>query len=315
MNQARAFTLLSSAAAVCLISSCGNSPEEIRLADGTVSAAHAGTSAELYAEGYAYEQAGKTTKAIKHYESLANQYPLAKEAAEARYRQADLLYQTGDLVKSFKAFQDFITSYHGTRHYSDALAKQEAVAHSAATGELKHNFLGLKSSVAATTAEEMLIKVRDNAPYGASAPKAQFAIGDLWQRRGNEEKAIKAYQEVQLRYPKSSLAPEALFRAGTMLMNEADEGNQNQANLDQARSVFIDLRQLYPGSKQAKAAKSKLAQLGSQDLQRSYDIAEFYRGKKQYASAAFYYREVIKKTKSGTELNKLAKQRLAEVSQ
>lgn len=315
MNKARAFTLLSSAAAVCALSSCGNSTDDVRLADGTVAASQAGSAAELYAEGYAFENAGKTDKAISRYKELANNYPLAKEAAEARYRQADLLYQTGDLIKSFQAFQDFITTYHGTRRYSDALSKQAAVAHAAATGEIKHNFLGLKSSVAASKAEEMLTQVRDNAPYGDTAPKAQFAIGQLWESKKDSTKAVAAYQEVQLRYPKSSLAPEALYRAGSLLVDAANDGNQNKANLDKARSIFIDLRQLYPGSKQAAAAKAKIAQLGGQDLQRSFDTAEFYRGKKQYTSAAFYYREVIRQTKSGTELNRLAQQRLAEVSQ
>lgn len=314
MQAARLLTFIASASIPCLITSCGGDTDELRVATGTVGAESARTTASLYNRAYAAQQAGKTSKAIDLYGDIADKYPLAKEAPISRYREANLLYQTGKLKKSFEAFQNFITSYSGTREYADALAKQNEVAHAAATGRYKHNFIGIKSKVAATTAEDMLSKVRDNAPHGPTAPKAQFAIGQLWQENGNYPKAITAYQQVQTDYPKSSLAPEALFRVGSLLMTQADKGNRNKANLDQARNTFIDLKQLYPNSKQAKAAQTMLSKVGSQDVQRSYEVAEFYRKKGENASAAYYYGEVIRQTKAGTRLHDLAKQRRASVT-
>lgn len=316
MQTARILTLLASSAISALLISCGsNGDTEVRVATGTVGTESAGTTAKIYNRAYASEQRGDTGKAISLYEDLADKYPLAKEAPISRYRQGDLLYRTGKLKKAFDAFQSFITSYNGTREYADALAKQSQVAHDAATGKFKNNFIGIKSNVAPSTAQDMLEKVRDNAPHGATAPKAQFAIGQLWQENKDYPKAIKAYQQVQVRYPKSSLAPEALFRVGSLLMTETNEGNRNKANLDQARSTFIDLRQLYPSSPQAKASKNMINQVGSQDVKRSYDVAEFYRKKGENTSAALYYREVIRLTKPGSSLHILAQQRLATISQ
>ena len=53
-----------------------------------------------------------------------------------------------------------------------------------------------------------------------------------------------------------------------------------------------------------------MANLGGEDLQRSFDVARFYERKGDTASAKFYYEEVIRKAKSGP-LHDQAKARLA----
>ena len=53
-----------------------------------------------------------------------------------------------------------------------------------------------------------------------------------------------------------------------------------------------------------------MSNLGGEDLQRSYDVAEFYERKGDTVSARFYYEEVIRKTKSG-DLHEKAQARLA----
>jgi len=317
MQIARVISLFVTVAITHTLVSCGGSggTESIRVATGTAASESSGASASIYNQAYAYEQANKTKKAIDLYKNVADKYPISKEAPISRYRQADLLYRTGKLKKSFDAFQTFITSYRGTREYADAISKQEEVAHAAATGKFKHNFIGLKSRLAPESAEKMLIQVRNNAPFGKSAPKAQFAIGQLWEESKNPTKAINAYQEVQVKYPKSSLAPEALYRVGKLLMAETKKGNKNKSNIDRARNTFIDLRQLYPNSSQAKASKSMINEVSSQDVKRSYDVAEYYRKKGENTSAAFYYREVIRLTKKDTSLHNLAKQQLSTISQ
>lgn len=313
MQKAAYFPIFASV--VLGLASCNNPNEDLQLATGTVASTDALTTKALYGEGYSYEAAGNSSKAIKRYNTLADKYPFAIEAPDARFRQAELLHSSGQLLKSFDAYQDFIARYYGQKLYSKALARQAEVAQAAAGGDIKTSFLGLKSNVAASKAEKMLIQVRDNAPYGSTAPIAQFSIGRLWHSNKNYVKAIKAYQEVQIRYPKSSLAPEALLRAGNLLVDQSASGNRNKANLDTARTVLQDLRRLYPSSKQAGAAKTTLAHIASSDVKRSYEIAEFYRNKKEFASAAFYYNEVIRRTKPGSSYYKMAKSGLSAVSQ
>ena len=70
----------------------------------------------------------------------------------------------------------------------------------------------------------------------------------------------------------------------------------------------------YPGHSKNAEARRRLAELNSQEIQRSLDVAEFYLKKGDVQSAKFYYHEVLKKAKSGP-LHDKAKARLAELGE
>jgi len=311
MHKAAAISFASIIIATTGITSCGNSNDKVQIATGQVAQGSTVEANKLYSQARALEAQGRTKKAIKTYGQVAGNYPMSKEAPDARIREAELLYAQGELLKSFEKYQSFITQYSGTSQYDKAIQRQSDVAHAASTGEIKNSFLGLKSDIPRSKVEKMFIQVRDNAPFGPTAAKAQFGLAEMWQTDKNTGKAIKAYEDLYVKYPKSSLAPEALYRVGNLLLQQTEDGNRNRGNLDTANTTFTDLTLLYPNSKQAKSAKILLKGIKGSDIQRSFSIAEFYEKKKQYPSAAFYYSEVIRATKSGSDLNQRAKQRLA----
>ena len=292
------------------LSSCTTQSDDLPLSSGT--AVGGAVADAMLNKAKAYESAGKTSKAISTYGNIAKKYPNANSAAEARYSEGRLLDKQGDLFKSFEAYQELITRYPSSKHYAQALKRQESVAHAAANGIIKNNFLGMKTSISPEKTSKMLGHVRDNAPRALSASKAQFAIGQVWQKEGIAEKAIPAFQRIGADYPNSKESPEALYLTGEILILKAERGNQNKANVNRAKSIFQDLVQRYPSHSRAADARKRLSMLGGQDLQRSYDTAEFYRKKGQPKSALFYYREVLRKTKSGP-LHNQAKQRITEL--
>ncbi|WP_193214335.1 tetratricopeptide repeat protein [Luteolibacter marinus] len=294
-----------------VFASCGNDSDIPPLA-GNTDPGHERAEA-LFAQAQSAESAGKTSKAIKTYEEIADELPISKRAPEARFRQGELLEQQGKIRDSFDAYQEFLTRYNGSGLYEKALTRQARMAQSAADGQVKTSFLGLKSSISNDKITDMLAKVRDNAPSSPTASKAQFTIGEVWQSQGNSSgagKAINAYRQLVIDYPDSKEAPEGQFRIGKVLLEEARRGNQDQANLDRSREALQDYLRQYPGHSKNGEARQLLSTLGSQDLQRSYDIAEFYERKGDTGSARFYYEEVVRKTKSG-ELHDKAKARLA----
>ena len=128
-------------------------------------------------------------------------------------------------------------------------------------------------------------------------------------RKWKAAEAISAYQKVVDEYPSSPYAPEAQFKIGKMLMAGASKGNQDNSNLDRALNTFADLRQSYPNSKAATEATKMISEIYTRDLQRTFDIAEFYLKKGQQDSARIYYREVVRKTGKG-ELHDRARNRL-----
>jgi len=307
-------TLLAISSSLYLLSCSGPKTDRPQFATGKVDGLTPQAATNLYNQARALETAGKTSKAIKTYSRLADYNPLASSAPDARFRQASLLYRQGELKKSFDAYQQFIEKYKSSNKYSLALQRQFEVAQAAAGGRIKNNFLGIKSNVPAVSSEKMLNKVISNAPYSKYAPQAQFAIGELWQRKGKAGKAIAAYDKMQENYPSNALTPEAIYRVGSLYMLQAKNGNRNKSNLTKARNAFLDLRQLFPNHQRAKQAGVKLKQLASSDVQRSFDIAEYYLKKGQKQSAIFYYKEVLRLSKSGS-LRERAAQRLRSLGQ
>ena len=290
------FMALLSASAFHL-SSCSDDSEMPIMAGNTQAAISEGE--KLYQEAKSADQAGSTSKAIKLYDKMATRYPFAPSAAQARFRQAELLEQQGEILKSFDAYNLFLTRFQGTGLYTTALNRQIAMAQMAADGDVKQSMLGLKTKLSLDKTVEMLSKVRENAPKSAAAAKAQFTIGQLYEGKHQSKDAITAYRLLVKDQPGCPQAPEALFRIGIILTAEADRGNQSQGNLDLAKEAFNDYLIQYPGDRRNAEARKMIANIDSRDLQRSFDIAEFYLKTGQIESAKVYYRDIVKGTKSG----------------
>lgn len=292
--------------------SCGSDKDQLPLSSAINQASATPAANGMLSEAKSREAAGNTGKAISIYRDIFKKYPYSDAAAEARYSEGRILDNQGDLLKAFEAYQDLISRYPGSPHYASAIKRQEAVAHAAADGIIKNNFLGMKTKIGPEKTSNMLANVRDNAPRAISAPKAQYAIGRVWQQHGNAQKAISAYQTLTRDYPGNSLAAEALYQKGEILVLKAERGNHNKANVNRATEIFQDLVNQYPRHPRASDARKRIAMLGQQDIQRNYDTAEFYRKKGNTNSALFYYREVVRQTKSG-DLHNLAQQRISEL--
>lgn len=288
-------------AASLFLPSCGGNPDAPQLANKT--RAGEGTAQGYFNRGLAAEKSGKYGRAAKDFKAIVNKYPLSPVAAEAAYRYAKLLERDGEPLEAFDAYDAVLTKYPASPHYAEAMKRQETIAHQTAQGHIRNSFVGIKSRIDIEKTTEMLGKVRDNAPRAASADRAQFAIGEVLESRGSGSKgaaqAIAAFRQLTRDYPDSKYAPEAQYRIGTILLNQAKKGNQDTANLDRAKRAFDDVLIRYPNSKRAGDARREIAKLASGDIQRSYDVAEFYRKKGQISSALFYYGETVRKSKPG----------------
>ncbi|MEP5670117.1 MAG: tetratricopeptide repeat protein [Luteolibacter sp.] len=299
-------------AGVVLMVSCGNDKDLIGLSGSNQASADKGEA--LYAEAKAADDAGKHSKAIKLYDKVADKYAYAPSAGQARFRQAELLEQKGEVLDAFEAYQQFLVRYQGSGLYSKALARQTKMAQGAADGEVKSSILGLKRGISTDKVVEMLGQVRDNAPRSETAAKAQFTIGELYQSSKEPKKAIEAYRKLVRDQPESKYSAEALFRVGVVLMEEADRGNRNQATLDLADEAFNDYLMQYPGHAKNAEARRLTKNVNGRELERSLDIAEFYYKSGQTESAKVYYRDVAKRAKSGPIYDK-AKSRLRELGE
>ena len=301
------------ALAILSLGSCGGGDDGPMLAGNTQAASVQGEA--LYRKAKSADDAGKTGRAIKLYGQTATRYPFAPSAEQARLREAQLLEQEGDIEEAFDAYDKFLARYPGSSQYMNALNRQATMAQGAAEGDVKSSFLGLKTKLSLEKTVAMLEKVSSHAPRSRTASKAQFTIGELYQAKRNKSKeAIAAFRKLVAEQPDSPEAPEALFRVGVIFMEEAERGNQNQANLDLAREAFNDYLLQYPGHSRNSEARRLLGVLGGRDIERSFGIAEFYLKTGRTESAKVYYRDIVKRSGSG-EIHDKAKARLKELGE
>lgn len=264
---------------------------------------------ELFRLGREAEDAGRSGRAIKAYEELADDIPLAQKAAEARFRQAQLLEQEGETEDAFDAYQQVITRYQGGGYYAQALSRQSDLAFAAADGEIKNSFLGIKSKLSDSKIIGMLEKVASNAPRSRLAAQSTIKIAELQAERDKVPEAVQTYRRVVESYPDTPEAPQAAFEIGSVLLKQAERGNQDQANLERAEDALRDYLAQYPGDSRNAEARKLLSSIGSRDLQNTYDIAVFYEEKGNSQSARLYYEDVVKRSGSG-DLHDKAQARL-----
>ena len=300
------------AAAPVLLVSCGADSDMPVLAGNVAGAT--GTGEGLYQEAKQADQSGDTKRAVKLYNQVATQYPFVSSAASARFRQAQLLDQQGEVEKAFDAYDKFLTQFPASPDYSAALNRQAAMAEMAAEGGVKSSFLGIKAKISLEKTVEMLNKVRTNAPKSRTASRAQLATGRLYQSKKKPREAIAAYRQLVADQPDSPDAPEAMYLIGVTMMEDAERGNQNQANVDLAREAFGDYLNQYPGHHRNAEARKYLSTIGGTDMQRSFDVAEFYLKTGRTESAKVYYRDIVKRSGSG-KLHDAAKARLKELGE
>lgn len=290
------------AIAALALSSCGSNVNETPPLVGAVPVISS-KAKELEQEAKSAEAEGRLKRAGNLYKELADRYPLAQEAAQARFRQAEILDNRGRRVEAFDVFELFIKNHQGNAQYRQALNKMTSIANDAESGAIKVGLLW-KTRVDYTRLVAMQEKIRDAAPESPVAASAQSKIAEIYMKRGKATEAIEAFRKLVLDWPDSPEAPEGQFRIGYILTEQAKRGNQDKGNLDRAREAYQDYLNRYPEGKRAAEARRELQLLEQQDVQRSLEVAEFYLRKGDRESARFYYKEVLQMTKSGAQYDK-----------
>lgn len=95
----------------------------------------------------------------------------------------------------------------------------------------------------------------DTYPKDSLAPKFLFKAGDVTMNTGRATQAIKFYGRILEQYPDYSKAPEALFLQGYVYEN-------NLGRLDKAKAIYEEFLAKYPNNDFADDAEVSLKYLG-----------------------------------------------------
>ncbi len=267
--------------------------------------------AARFAQISATENQGRGASAAKAYDKLASEFPFTRTAATARFRSAQILEREGKRQKAFDAYQTLIEKHPQSPEYATALQSQFSIAN-----DLRANPGGLLGFGKRTTDDlvEMYEKIIKNGTRSIYAPKAQFAIAELYAERndlGDSEKSTLSFQKVVDTYPESPEATTAAVRIGNVNFAVAQK-SRDTVNLTAAREAFEAAHLLFGDDPEVLASQDKLIEISEAEAGRAFKTGQFYEKKGQLKAAAIYYSEALKSPSSSVFAD--AQERLTQLS-
>jgi outer membrane protein assembly factor BamD (BamD/ComL family) len=254
---------------------------------------------------------GDVKKAREIYKTIVRKYPFTDAAADAQFEYATLSRQHERLQDAYDAFQKVISDYRSSPRFADAVQQQFEIAEEARSGKKEGTILLIPMKMGSMDVIKLYQGIIKNAPYGKYSAPAQFAIGEIYQERGDKAEADSAYQMVVDNYPATKQASEAQFRLGA-INSAAAKRSQDSTNLVKARDALQTYSATNPTGEHVTEVETQKRQNSNISAERSLDIARYYERNGKPKAAAIYYNDALRFGASNASVQ--AREHLAALS-
>jgi len=233
-------------------------------------------------------------RAGEEFSRLSTAFKDSDLAPEAQYYAGRSYEEGGKPYPAFLAYQKVIDIYPFTKRIDEIIEREYDIGqifYAKNAGKLmgKELMPDIERSI------EIFSRVRDNAPFGDYAPKAQFMIGLSYKKVEQYTEAIKAFQKIVDEYQRSNFYDKATYEVAQCTYLASLKSDYDQELTDEAIKEFkiiVDSRKGLDISKDAEEAVSLLEERKAKSL---FKTAKFYERQKQYKSAVIYYEELVEK--------------------
>ncbi len=160
-----------------------------------------------YLLGNCLQQQTKYDEALAVYQEIAEKYPDAPFAAQARYKKAWSLYLKGDLAGAKAEALSFLQKFQDSPEAGEA-------------GFLLGSILVAEGNY--EDAREEFRLVAEKYPDSTFGPEALFKSAECLAQLGTRDEAAKVYEAFAKRYPDNPLTEQAILRAGDAQFSAQD---------------------------------------------------------------------------------------------
>jgi|SRR5437660_744439 len=258
-----------------------------------------GNAQQLFDKAQEAEKKGNIGRAIKAYNQLWRKHPKDTLAPSAVYREAQLLEQQHNYIRSAGTYRLLVERFPGSPNFDESIEAQFRIGEMYLSGK-KIKMLGIPIGTSMDRAVEIFAAIVRTAPFGRYTARAQFDIGLARQKQSANDAAIQAFQAVIDKFPNDPIAADAQYQIGYIWFEAARLGTNDQAATQNARTGFEDFLFRYPKSEKAQQARENLQRLQQKSTGDAMKIAKFYDKKKAYRAAVIYYGEVIREHPGST---------------
>ncbi len=236
----------------------------------------------------------KLDKATEQFKIVLKQYPKSRVAPESQYRIGTIFEETGDYVEAHKAYQDLIKSYPQSERFEEVIEREYQIGTMFLSGK-KGKLLGLDIRPSLPLAIEVFQKIVTAAPYGAFGDKAQFSLGVAYQKSGQLDNSVEAFQALIDQYPQSKLIQQARLQMAEVSYAKTGGQSRDQSALDEAARQAQGYLKRYPGSEESQQAEKISREVDELNAEKNYRIGLYYEKDNYLASALIYYFDTAKR--------------------
>ncbi len=257
------------------------------------------------------KEAGKNWRARRRFRAVVRYWPTSAEAPRAQLAKASLLDERGRNAAAFDAYQDLFEKFPGSFPVEKILERQfELAVETKQARKFRFLFGGFSDPIESV---EMFEKIIENAPGWRRSPNAQFLIGEAYEKAGKPERAIPAYQAVELRFPNDPLASTAAFRKCKLLVELSQKYRNDNRLRTKAYSELVLFADKYPDSSHIDDALEMKRLQYERVARAAFDVAEYYDKRVQDKEVAVSKYTRFIEDYSGSELVENARKRLSQI--
>ncbi|MEI7946027.1 MAG: tetratricopeptide repeat protein [bacterium] len=226
---------------------------------------------------------GHMRRARKGYEALIREWPTSKEAAQAQLFLAQYYEARKDYERAFQEYQYLLTFYSGVCPYNEILDRQYKLANVLRSDNRSMFGWMLSEPESNRIRYEQIVR---NAPRAPLAPTCMLIAGDIRREEKEVDEAIKIYDGLLNRYPRSAEAEVAAFFAAGCRYKRSKTQETNEENIRDAITFMKTVQAVMPNHPQKEQFSTWSADLNRQLEDNSYKTAYFYDTKQRNTAAA-----------------------------
>jgi outer membrane protein assembly factor BamD (BamD/ComL family) len=217
---------------------------------------------------------GHKRAAARQYYALVATWHESPQAPAAQLAYAKLIEERGNDLEAFDEFQYLIDRFAGLFPFEEALDHQFRIANTVMTQ--RHGRFLFGGYTAPERALPLFEQIVKNGPQWKHTPQAQFHIGLIHEENKDHDKAIAAYETIQVSYPDSPEVEESRFRRARCLYTLVNAAPRHEPGYRDALSALSMFLQDYPKSDKAQTAGQYLDELKERLAAMYYERAVFY---------------------------------------
>ncbi len=212
----------------------------------------------------------------------------------ASYMNARCLYELGEYIYAYRAFQRFKRNYPDTDFRQSVLELQLDIGFQLMNGKDHRSFLGLHILSAGQSGENIVRTLLERHPFEPFSDAYQYRLANYYFSRKQYESAAEEYKFLIDQYQESSWRPSARIMAGIAFLRSIESISYTTENLSKAEKHFNLYLKNFPKGTFVEQARKYLQKIDQMRAEKDFRTAKWYHRTGRVKGAIYYYKEVIR---------------------